>query len=1009
MAILTLYCAVSGHAKTLNPQEERRAWKTLLSRTAESPLPETLNALRQYLQTYPDGDQARHARFGIAETLFNDGQYEQALVYYQALIENKDGVYFGDSLLRAGEIFYNTKRLSEAKKTWQRALEKTPGHSLVAAEALYGLALCELSNKNYLGADKIIDRLLDDFPSYAHLPKVRELIGLLRFQEKNYTEALEALEGIATPHALLFRGLSAFNQKHYLEAANLFHDLEASTGAYGEIGSYFKAECFRMAQNPVLAEQAYDEFTRRYPESRLKAYALAEKSAFLTQLGKLDEALAHLEMVAGLRPSADLLAYTLYLKANVFARKGDSSKTLALFDQALSVLPAKSMDLSAHIRVAKAHYLIQGERWAEATATVQELVADTAYHPLGLVAHLLSGIHASLRGQWEKALTAYETAFMKYPYGPLSDVAMGMMLSAYYRAGRFQELVTHSNRIVQTVGKNFSSSNLFWRSYSHLLIAESYYKLRLYSEASQAYQETLKDPALAPLARLYLAWSRYHEGRYSDSIRLTKQILASRGYSVRERASAHFLMAGSYFNQKKYEPAIQTFRSFRQSFPNDPRVAESWLQEGWAQQMSGYPGDALEAWHKLAKLFPQSPLAQEAVLQEGKLYFQAGQYAKAAKTYANFLSLWPDSPMASDARWSMAQSHYNSGLFAQAIKAYREFADRYETDARAEDARNQIMLSAYRFAAQSRDPKQLSRFVELYPRSQQAPEAQNAVARIFFERKDWPKAIEAFRKLLLDYPGTSHSPSALVAVAEAQEHLKKPEEAIKEYESLLTLFPANPLAIDAAMRLGAIHFNGKRYADAARSFRFVVEREAADDLKADALYNLAVCYKRNRDYDEALKIFEQFANSRASDPRRVGALLEMASIHSSRSQNENAVAVYQRILAFHNLEPAKRMSVHNRIGEIYRNLGEREKAIEAYSPLLNLKPANLEPRLLGLAQLAALYEEVESWEKALEAYQQIESSGGRADWIKAALKRRREIQAFLKTQKGAQTAALFSN
>src|SRR5205807_813620 len=83
-------------------------------------------------------------------------------------------------------------------------------------------------------------------------------------------------------------------------------------------------------------------------------------------------------------------------------------------------------------------------------------------------------------------------------------------------------------------------------------------------------------------------------------------------------------------------------------------------------------------------------------------------------------------------------------------------------------------------------------------------------------------------------------------------------------------------------------------------------------------------------------------------------------------------------------------------------MGNKEQAIASYGVLLSIAPSNLDPRLLGLAQLAALYEEQEDWEKALGVYVQIERSHGRPRWVRAAAKRKKEIQAYLRERKKTQ-------
>ncbi|MBI4057519.1 MAG: tetratricopeptide repeat protein [Elusimicrobia bacterium] len=982
--------------------EESRAWKMLQTEALNNRAPDNnLELLNKFIRSYPQGEHAADARFGIAEVFFHEGQYKQALPQYQLLVDQKDPVYHDDAFLRIGEIRYNTGDIVEARKAWEKLVDRTFGRSVLIAEGLYGLTLCELHDKNYLAATQNVDRLIRKFPSYQNLAKVREIVGILRFQEKNFKEAVEALEGINTPSAAFYRGLSYFHQKQYLEAAEAFGKLPVmTTGTYAELGAYFKAECFRMAQNDTLAASAYEVFMRQYPQSRLKVYSLVHRARSLYRLGNLTEASNCLDNVKQMQSSKEIQGYALYLEAEISAKRNDYARAVALLDRAIrGVSSSDQPDLYASIFVAKGYYMLKMGNSKEAADVMRDLVHELPYHPLGMAAFMLLGNEAYARNDWKAAVSSYETALFKYKYTPLSDVAMAMMLATYFQSEKFQELVTNANRVMKVVISQFPAQDFMWRSYSYLLMAEAYYRLKLYADASRYYEQAMKHPNLSSQARLYLAWSKYHEEKFPEAIHWAQQVLNQVGFHEDYKGSAHFLMAGSYFNQKNFDAAAEGFQSFRKRYPKDSHVPESWLQEGWAHQQAHFFADALKTWGKLVALFPQNPLAQEAQLQIGRLYFQARQYKAAVKAFSNFMSLWPQAPLASEAQWNLAQSYYNAKQYPSAIQAYESFLEKFPQDSRLPDGKNQLMLSYYHQAMRSKDTKLLTKFVEVYPKSDLAPDAQYELAQLYFQGKRWPEAVREFRKLLLEYPGTTQAPLALLAIAHSQEHLKKLEAAITEYESLLQLFPTNPVALDGAMRLGAIYFGMNKFKEAAKAFQFVVDREAPQEIKINAMYNLGISYKRARSFKEAAETFDLFAKTFEDDPKQIDALLEEANIYRTLEDPANALVAYQKILKSKKAEPPMKMEIHNQMGEIYKKMGDAKKAAEAYSQLIPLTPPQQDARLLGLAQLAALYEEQQAWEKAMGVYNHIRRSQGRQDWVRSALKRMKEIQDFLRVQK----------
>lgn len=1002
-AALAAACLALGSAawsQQARYNQEPKAWSLLVQVQGTVPSAKTLQLLQRFLHAFPQGERSADATFAMAEILFRSERHSEAAVHYRALIDSKHEVYMGDALLRMGELHYNLGQFQKARDFWERLEDRASRHSILGAEALYGLTLCALREKNFLIANQLAERMIARHPSYGHLPKVRELVGMLRFQEKDYAAALEALSGIDTPVAAFYRGLGHFNNRQYQEAAESFSALSGMPAhAYAELGAFLKAECFRMVQNDSLASTAYGQFLADYPASRFTAYAMVRQADALIRMGELDSASAKLERAKREEAPKEVHIDALYLEARIAATRGDYKRAMEIPRQALRLVGQDQPDVYARILTAVGYYSLKAGREQESAAAMQEMLSRIPHHPMGVVAHILLGRQAYHRRDWKTAITAYETALLKYNYSPLSDVAMAMMLAAYSQSHKNQELVTHANRVIDVVSSEFSAQNIQWRSYSHYLLAEAYYRLKLYADASKQYEQALKEPLLADHARLSLAWSLYHEGRYVPAVHMAQQVLGRASSQESQRSSAQFLLAACYFNQKNFDAAIEAFHNFRARFPRDSKVPESWLQEGWAQHQGGYFADALDAWRSLVRLFPDNALAQEAQMRTGRLYFQARQYANAVAAFSKLMARWPESSLVAESQWMIAQSYYNWRKDAPAIKAYEQFLADFPKDDRATDAQNQLRLARYRQASQSKDPGLLARFVQLYPKSEQASQAQYLLAQIAYERKDWAAAASEFRRHLLLFPGASQAPSALLAIAHAQEYLKKPEAAIAEYKSLLTLFPNSPIAVDAAMRLGAMYYGVGEYKGSAETFRFVMERDASKEIKANALYNIAVATKKQRSYAESIEAFDLFAGTYPEDPKQTDALLEIASIYRLIEQPENALAAHQRLLEKQELPGDLRLDIHNQMGEIHASAGDTEKAIASYSQLLALGPAGRDARLLGLAQLAALYEGGEAWDKALAVYEQIQRSGGKREWVHSAAVRAKEIREYLRAQK----------
>ena len=990
-----------------------KEWKAMQSRVQGDVYSDSnIAALETFIRAFPKSEYAADARFAIGEIYFKKSRYEDAWPQYKLILEQKNGVYRDDVLLRLGEIQYNTGNIRIARDYWREIAGKFFGQSVLSAEAQYYLIVCDLREKDYMGASKKLELLVQKYPAYKDLPKVRELAGIVRFQEKNYPKALEVLEDIQTPAGEFYRGLSHFQLKQYLEAAECFKKLASeSKGGYAEMGMYLKAESFRLGGNDNLAAQVYGQFANEYRGSRLRPYAFVHLARTLINSKRYDKALEVLQITGGIPDiSKNIAAYSLSLRAAIYAKTGNYTAAATYLGSALAVIDKKeSPELFGSICVAQGGYLLKQGDFSGAVASMKGLLRETPYHPLGMPASMVMGNAAYMRKDWNLAVNAYESALLRYKYCELSDIAMAMLLRTYYAAGRYSELVTNANRVMKLITSEFGTQNFLWRSYSFFLLAEAYYKLEQYAKASEYYRKAARHPSLEPLSNLYLAWALYHEGKYADSASTARQVSASGQNTYTGKASAGFLAAACLLNQKQYDQAIAAFRDFRRQFPGDAHVPESYFQEGVACKLARYFKDALRVWAELTALFPGDSSSQEAQINIGRLYFQARQYDNAVKAFGDLLKKWPKTDLAPEALWMMAQSYYNAKKYDDAIPVYEAFLRDYPNDSRVENCREQLMLAYYGRAIVTNEPRFLEHFVQTYPKSTLAPEAQYMLGYIAYSRQNWSAAVTQMRQLLLNYPGTPQAPTALLAVGRAQEHLQNTDTAVMEYESVVTMFPGTTYALDAAMRLGAIYFSQEKFTEAANKFTFLAEHSPEGQAKADAVYNTAVSYKRAQDFADALRAYEKFAANYENDPRQIDALLEIAAIHSNSDEHQKTLDTYQRILESANAKatPELRMSIYNRIGEIYQTkAGDPKKAAVAYSQLIPMKPANDQSRLLGLAQLAAIYESGGDWGSALAVYKQIAASGGRADWVQTAVKRSSEIQDYLKALKTSGQAAV---
>lgn len=98
-----------------------------------------ITAFQQYNVAYPDNANVTEAKFLIAESFFALGKKDDALTYYEDLVENNQTAYISKSAMRAGDINFQKNKYEQAIKNYNAVLSASSGQRevVLAQEGIY--------------------------------------------------------------------------------------------------------------------------------------------------------------------------------------------------------------------------------------------------------------------------------------------------------------------------------------------------------------------------------------------------------------------------------------------------------------------------------------------------------------------------------------------------------------------------------------------------------------------------------------------------------------------------------------------------------------------------------------------------------------------------------------------------------------------------------------------------------------------------------------------------------
>lgn len=207
---------------------------------------EARETLRDLLRKFPQSPLVPVARYGVAESFYQEKQYDRSLQLFEILNQNKrfeDGDAWGAMVqLRRAQLLVEKDDLASAIAVAKKIEEDFPNFSLQHE------------------ADYLLGR------AYASR-------GDFRLARASYAKVMASdhdRDNEITPMAQWMTGETYFHQKQYILAIKAYEALVSDTSfPKWQAASYLQiGKCYESLGNPDQAKKAYSRVTNRFPQSR---------------------------------------------------------------------------------------------------------------------------------------------------------------------------------------------------------------------------------------------------------------------------------------------------------------------------------------------------------------------------------------------------------------------------------------------------------------------------------------------------------------------------------------------------------------------------------------------------------------------------------------------------------------------------------------------------------------------------------------------------------------------
>lgn len=453
--------------------------------------------LRELIREFPGHRIVPKAYFALGEHL-KKKDIKAAIAAYQKIIKMyPQSRQAPQAYLRIGDIYLQEKHYSEAIIYYTSLLQKYP-QSEEEDRALFNLSRCYLSRNDIDKALPLLSLLVESFPESDLREKALFLIGESLEKKKEYEKAIQIFQEIQRMYPDS-PTLTVRARERIAQICLIQKDLDGAIRAYESILKDFPyvrnaeeiylklAQTYQDKGDYENAVLTLEEFADYFPTSEniFSVYMTLSECLFKQNL--------YLEGIKALQKAIG----TPFIKEDRIRKAyhllGEGYLRLGLWDKAkealFQALPSSYNEerLSIELKIADC-YLKKGDI-ASARKFLLELLSELSkYSPSSGDCERIGDILCAV-GEEKKALKIYERINEK-------KLKIAQRISILYKMANIKESLGDVSSAIKTykkiIGLKDSSSRKI-RENSLFHLADLYYSLGKYRQASSFYQEALKE------------------------------------------------------------------------------------------------------------------------------------------------------------------------------------------------------------------------------------------------------------------------------------------------------------------------------------------------------------------------------------------------------------------------------------------------------------------------------------------------------------------------------------
>lgn len=889
---------------------------------------------RQFQQQYPAHPLAFQARLALGQHFYEQADFERATTTLQDVLDDqpppevaaKALYWMGAASLERGQ--------TDRALTYYQQVTDDYVYSSTAPLAVYAIAFIHVQQDDYDAAVDAFELLTVRYPDSPYARNIGLALAEVYYELGDYERVIEEVEkrlprlDEEARERATFLQAEAYNQLRDSENAILYYQrfteqdpespyyrralyglawnyyfegvYEWAADRFGQVqaghrddlamqATYYEAVNRKLNGKPGVGADLFAEVADRWPDGDLADRALFERGIALYELRQWEKASQAFSRLIETYIYSDLQGEALRLRGYTNIALNDFDEALSDFDQAVE-LEAAPPELKQEVLFQKAWLLYRTGDYADAAAAFQELRQDNPDGPKASDARFWTAESQYQQGDLAAAEEGFQQYLRETPTGRYVEAAHYALAWVYFRQNRYQQAISEFRTFLNDY--RGTDDAVPYRSDAMLRLADSYYALKQYPRAIEAYQQV--GLSGGDYAQYQIGQAFYNAGDAFEAISAFRDLLDEYPDS-NWREEAQYTLGYLYFLNQDYDQAVAAYRELIDAYSRDPLAAKAQYGIGDAYFNAGDLDQAIDAYTAVLERYPDSPFVSDAASSIQYALLALDDADRAEAIIATFAERNPDSPLLEELRFRRAEVLYQSGQAEQALSAFQDYLTTASVPSLQADARYYVGLI-------QAEKEQVEAAIPLLQQASNASvgthraEAAQRLGQLYLEQGQYEGALAAFRRLeqLTDDP--TLTAQALDGQGQALVELGRPEEA----EELLTASMEDVSEEDAPpatlLGLARVYEKTGRPADALRLYREVIDR-SENETGAEALYRLGEMLVSRNELQVAISQLSRMPTLFGGYPEWLArSYLLQAQAFRQLGQSGEASRLYDRVI-----------------------------------------------------------------------------------------------------------------